>query len=80
MHTGYIKPRWSDCYVSFTSFNHTSDYINIERNNHNFKSSEAYRCKVNHLLSPFQFTVRSFDEQGGGRVLERGCITPEPLR
>jgi len=50
MHTGYIELRWSDCYISFTSFNHTSHYINTERNNHNFKSSEAGRCKVNHLL------------------------------
>ena len=49
MHTGYIKPRWSDCYVSFTSFSHASDYINTERNNHNFKSSKADRCKVNTL-------------------------------
>jgi hypothetical protein len=45
MHTGYVKPRWSDCYISFTSFSHTSHYINTERNNHNFKSSEADRCK-----------------------------------
>ena len=58
MHTGYIKHRWSDRYVSFTWYSHASHYINTdterererERESLNFKSPETDRCKVNHLL------------------------------